>query len=237
MDTRTKIVPFEEAVRLAAAGAIVVSGYFDPLLAAHAARLREIKGAGGAGPAEHAARGGESAGGVALAEQAARVGESVEAGSALTEQAEQGGGRAEAGTALAEQAARAGESAGAGKIARGDEAARGGEGTGAAEVKAAEPAARLRGIKGSGSIAPGEQAGRVGESSGAGRVLLVAIAEPESPILPARARAELVAGLAVVDYVVESTEGLTPGTRLEKEDEQRLTDLIAHVHARQRAAS
>ena len=70
----------------------------------------------------------------------------------------------------------------------------------------------------------------------AGTPLLVAIAEPPRPILPARARAELVAGLAVVDYVTESVDGLTPHTRLEEEDQRRLEDLIAYVHARQRAA-
>jgi bifunctional ADP-heptose synthase (sugar kinase/adenylyltransferase) len=70
-----------------------------------------------------------------------------------------------------------------------------------------------------------------------GGSLLVAIAEPPNPILPARARAELLAGLAVVDYVAESVEGLEPETRLEDEDERRLADLIVHVHARQRAVS
>ena len=110
MDTRTKIVPAEEASRLALSGVTVVSGYFDPLLAAHAERLGQLKR----------------------------------------------------------------------------------EGT----------------------------------------PLLVAIAEPSHPILPARARAELVAGLAAVDYVAESLHGLTPETHLEDEDERRLEDLIAHVHAR-----
>ena len=43
MDTRTKIVSTEEAARLAASGATVVSGYFDPLVASHAERLAEIK--------------------------------------------------------------------------------------------------------------------------------------------------------------------------------------------------
>ncbi len=113
MDTRTKIVPREEAVRLAAEGAMVVTGYFDPLLAWHAERLRGLKRAG----------------------------------------------------------------------------------------------------------AP----------------LLVAIADPQDPILPARARAELVAGLAVVDYVVESCEGLTANVSLEEEDTRRLDELIEHVHARQLA--
>ncbi len=115
MDTRTKIVPAEEALRIAAAGARVVSGYFDPLLASHAERLRELK------------------------------------------------------------------------------------------------------LEGS--------------------PLMVAIAEPENPILPARARAELVAGLAVVDYVVESAQGLNAAVRLEEEDSRRLDALIEHVHARQGLSS
>jgi bifunctional ADP-heptose synthase (sugar kinase/adenylyltransferase) len=120
VDTRTKIVSAAEAGLIAAAGAIVVTGYFDPLLAAHAERLAELK-------------------------------------------------REEL------------------------------------------------------------------------RPLIVAIADPENPILPSRARAELVAGLAVVDYVVESADGLAPGLmpnfRLEQEDEARLEDLIERVHARQMRAS
>jgi bifunctional ADP-heptose synthase (sugar kinase/adenylyltransferase) len=119
MDTRAKIVSAAEAARIAAEGATIVSGYFDPVLASHAERLRALKRAG----------------------------------------------------------------------------------------------------------VP----------------LVVAIAEPEHPILPARARAELVAGLAVVDHVVESVGGL-PVTlrfdeRLEEEDTHRLERLIEHVHRRQRAAS
>ncbi len=115
MDTRTKIVPLTEAQQIAARGAIVVSGYFDPLLAGHAERLHSLK--------------------------------------------------------------------------RED------------------------------------------------TPLLVLIADPGNPILPARARAELVAGLAVVDYVVESGNGLMPHIRLEQEHDKRLDELIEHVHARQRAAS
>jgi bifunctional ADP-heptose synthase (sugar kinase/adenylyltransferase) len=119
MDTRTKIVPLAEAQRIAAAGATIVSGYFDPLLASHAERLQTLKREG----------------------------------------------------------------------------------------------------------AP----------------LLVLIADPGHPILPVRARAELVAGLAVVDYVadyvVESAGGLAPHVRLEQEHGRRLDQLIEHVHARQRAAS
>ncbi len=69
-----------------------------------------------------------------------------------------------------------------------------------------------------------------------GPKLIVAIEDPPRPILPARARAELVAGLRVVDYVVEGTGGVTPDIRLEGEDGQRFEQLIAHVHARQRGA-
>lgn len=115
MDTRTKIVPAREAMRIAAAGAIVVSGYFDPLIAGHADRLRELKREG--------------------------------------------------------------------------------------------------------------------------RALIVAISEPENPILPARARAELLAGLAVVDHVVESTEELKIDVRLEEEDAARLDALIERVHARNSSGS
>ena len=43
MDTRNKIVSAAEAEKLAAGGATVVSGYFDPLIASHARRLAELK--------------------------------------------------------------------------------------------------------------------------------------------------------------------------------------------------
>ena len=115
MDTRTKIVGSADAARLAAGGATVVSGYFDPLVAWHAARLAELKR--------------DSA------------------------------------------------------------------------------------------------------------VLIVLIASSPNSILPARARAELVSGLRVVDYVVESTNDLTPHLRLEQEDLSRREKLIEHVHSRQLAAS
>lgn len=113
MDTRPKIVGVEEALRLAAAGATVVSGYFDPLLASHAERLAELK--------------------------------------------------------------------------------------------------RNR------------------------TPLLVVIASPANPILPVRARAELVAGLRTVDYVTE--ENITAQICLEQEDSARFNRLVEHVRARQRAAA
>jgi bifunctional ADP-heptose synthase (sugar kinase/adenylyltransferase) len=77
---------------------------------------------------------------------------------------------------------------------------------------------------------------RLAELKIGGAKLLVVIATPTNAILPARARAELVAALAVVDYVTETDGNLTPQIRLEHEDEARLDALIEHVHARQRAA-
>ena len=70
-----------------------------------------------------------------------------------------------------------------------------------------------------------------------GEPLLVLIATPPDPILPAPARAQLVAGLSVVDYVCDAPSGLTPEITLEKEHAELLTQLIHHVHARQRATS
>lgn len=113
MDTRKKIVPASEASRIAAGGATVVSGYFDPLLASHAERLKDLK----------------------------------------------------------------------------------------------HP----------------------------NLPLLVIVTTPERPILQARARAELLAGLKLVDYVTEEGDGIQPHYRLEEEHGQVLEELIAHVHSRQRS--
>jgi hypothetical protein len=71
----------------------------------------------------------------------------------------------------------------------------------------------------------------------AGAELLVLIATPDDAILPAAARAELVAGLRCVDYVAEVAEGLTAGIHLEREDAGRFQALLQHVHARQKCAS
>ncbi len=75
--------------------------------------------------------------------------------------------------------------------------------------------------------------------------LMVVVADPRSPILPARARAELVAALRMVDYVVLPEKGCLEHllkqleaveiARGEAEDEQLTRDLIRHVHTRQRA--
>ena len=70
-----------------------------------------------------------------------------------------------------------------------------------------------------------------------GKALLILIATPPDPILPALARAQLVAGLAVVDYVCASPDGLAPQVALEVQHREQLANLIRHVHTRQRAAS
>ena len=46
MDTRQKIVDAAQAAAIAASGATVVSGYFDPLIASHAERLAALKPTG-----------------------------------------------------------------------------------------------------------------------------------------------------------------------------------------------
>lgn len=78
-------------------------------------------------------------------------------------------------------------------------------------------------------------ASRLAELKRDGTPLMVAITSSPEPVLPVRARAELVAGLRVVDYVVESVQGLVPQIRLESEDAARLEHLIDHVRARQAA--
>ena len=78
---------------------------------------------------------------------------------------------------------------------------------------------------------------RLAQLKQAGVPLVVLIRTPPGAILPARARAELVAGLAVVDYVCEGGEALEPSVALEAEHSRNLAALTGRVHARQRAAS
>jgi len=78
---------------------------------------------------------------------------------------------------------------------------------------------------------------RLAQLKAAREKLLVLIATPADAILPAAARAELVAGLRVVDYVAELTDDLTAHLRLEEEDDERYRALLRHVHARQKVAS
>jgi D-beta-D-heptose 7-phosphate kinase/D-beta-D-heptose 1-phosphate adenosyltransferase len=79
---------------------------------------------------------------------------------------------------------------------------------------------------------------------GAARVMVI-VTDPACPILPARARAELVAALSAVDFVVPSEEErlediltrleATEVLRGEAADETLTEQLIRHVQTRQRA--
>lgn len=78
-----------------------------------------------------------------------------------------------------------------------------------------------------------------------GQGLVVVVVDPPHPLLPARARAELAAALAVIDYVVlldgadltQALELIKPYEVIREEvaDSQRSQALIEHVHRRQRA--
>jgi bifunctional ADP-heptose synthase (sugar kinase/adenylyltransferase) len=86
---------------------------------------------------------------------------------------------------------------------------------------------------------------RLGTLSERSAAVMVVVLDPPRPILPARARAELVAALRVVDYVVLPEKGCLEHllTQLEAAeisrgeivDEELTRDLIRHVHTRQRA--
>jgi hypothetical protein len=72
------------------------------------------------------------------------------------------------------------------------------------------------------------QAARLVELKPKGKKLLVLIADPKNPILPTAARAQLVASLAVVDYVTELT-GPAPYIHLEQEHAASLANLLEHL--------
>lgn len=74
-------------------------------------------------------------------------------------------------------------------------------------------------------------------------VLVVGVTPPRQPVLTARARAEMVAALGMVDYVVSLEEPQIESllaafaaehvVRLEAAHQQRMRELIQHVHQRQ----
>ncbi len=76
-----------------------------------------------------------------------------------------------------------------------------------------------------------------------GHALFVLVEDPPEPLLSARARAELVAGLRVVDYVVLAgtdpaglAEAIAPGVRMDRREAglNARRNLIEHVHQRQK---
>jgi len=108
--------------------------------------------------------------------------------------------------------------------------------------KIIDPAGAARIAESGGAVVSGyfdpmtaSHAARLAQLKSGGKPLLVLIASPEGAILPARARAELVAGLSVVDYVCDSAD-LPADIHLEDEHRLGLGKLIDHVHARQQAA-
>jgi hypothetical protein len=89
-------------------------------------------------------------------------------------------------------------------------------------------------------------AARLRELGQRARPLVVVITDPARPLLPPRARAELVAALAAVDRVILApAAGFAPpvgfpGSRLVRDEEldrERTAALIRHVRERQRAAN
>jgi bifunctional ADP-heptose synthase (sugar kinase/adenylyltransferase) len=90
-----------------------------------------------------------------------------------------------------------------------------------------------------------EHAGKLEQARNRADSLMVVVTTPPNPVLPAVARAELVAALSVVDYVVLPEETALEEflarveareiIRREAEDEILTRDLIEHVRSRQQA--
>jgi hypothetical protein len=101
---------------------------------------------------------------------------------------------------------------------------------------------RLKVVTGSFDVLTVDLVRRVRGLSGDG-TLLAAIVDPPEPLLAQRARAELAAGLSVIDYVLSipgsgldhALDAILPDAvvREETADRQRLAALMEHVHRRQ----
>jgi hypothetical protein len=80
-------------------------------------------------------------------------------------------------------------------------------------------------------------------AAGGWGTLFVVLTEPESPLVPLDARAEVAAGLRVVDYVVPASGGVSAALAAilpdltvedEEEDRERTRSLVEHVRSRAR---
>ena len=72
---------------------------------------------------------------------------------------------------------------------------------------------------------------RLEEIARPGAALLVAVQDPDRPLLSAQARAELVAGLRVVDYVIlGGTVAADEVFHEQAADQRRTQELAQHVH-------
>lgn len=100
----------------------------------------------------------------------------------------------------------------------------------AARLEEVQRNGRLRIVSGYFDVLLAEHVRRLREIRAAdpGATLVVALRIPPDPLLDARARAELVAALEMVDYVVLDDLG---GDVIA--EEQMRAELIAHVHRRQ----
>ena len=84
-------------------------------------------------------------------------------------------------------------------------------------------------------------AARLAELRGDADQLVVAVKDPPDPLLPARARAELVAALAAVDYVLIPSDGGADGLPAEETIDEQAQDLARraalsdHIMSRQNA--
>lgn len=107
----------------------------------------------------------------------------------------------------------------------------------------ARDGARLTVVTGHFDPLTAAHAARLAEIAEAGAPVLVVVRTPDQPLLAARARAELIAGLAAVSHVVIEENDVAwvrrlPAARLvheEEADARRTRDLIVHVHGRQAA--
>ncbi len=108
----------------------------------------------------------------------------------------------------------------------------------AVELAREKHAAGDRVVLVSGSFDPllAGHARRVSELAGKGRALFVSISDPPHPILDATARAELVAGLRLIDHVFVGSPDGFPADEIHHEeaaDQRRTEEFIAHVQIRQ----
>jgi bifunctional ADP-heptose synthase (sugar kinase/adenylyltransferase) len=69
-----------------------------------------------------------------------------------------------------------------------------------------------------------------------GSLIVVAVDHPDNPVLPWRARAELLAALSFVDYVVDARECGAPAVDLRDADLVRTESLARHIALRNQTA-
>lgn len=75
-----------------------------------------------------------------------------------------------------------------------------------------------------------EHSERLNALKRAGSKLVVLLQDQGTPVLPLRARAELVAALRCVDLVVTGAEsGLSPSARFDSEDADATANFVAYV--------